>query len=237
MAGKTLIGGTAYTIKGGKVKVNGTNYAIKGGKTLIGGTAKTISFGRLPSAYQEVEYIESTGTQYIDTGAIPTNIYGFRAKMAWTQLSGDKSLSVTQNSNGRWGVGAYGSSWQVGAICSPTGSGNVGSITANKIYNVEYNYNGSLSFIVDGSTVKSSINKGSGTMTNLYIFAFNNSGNTIYQGKLKLYSYTLYNGTTAVRNFVPCYRISDSVVGLYDTVNGVFYTNKGSGTFAKGSNV
>lgn len=188
----------------------------------------------LPSAYQEVTYLESTGTQYINTGIIPTNMYGFKAKMAWTELSGDKSLSVTQNSNGRWGVGAYGSSWQVGAVCSPTGSGNVGSITVNKIYNVEYNYNGNLSFIVDGSTIKSSINKGSGTMTSLYIFAFNNSGSTIYQGKLKLYSYTIYNGTTKVGDFVPCYRKSDNKPGLYDTVNGKFYTNAGSGEFTVG---
>lgn len=47
MAGKTLIGGTAYTIKGGKTKIGGTAYTIKKGKTLIGGTAYTISF--LPS--------------------------------------------------------------------------------------------------------------------------------------------------------------------------------------------
>ena len=28
---------------------------------------------RLPNEYQEVEYIQSTGTQYIDTGVAPTN--------------------------------------------------------------------------------------------------------------------------------------------------------------------
>lgn len=44
MAGKTLINGTAYTVKGGKTKVNGTGYSISKGITLIGGVAKTISF-------------------------------------------------------------------------------------------------------------------------------------------------------------------------------------------------
>lgn len=37
--------------------------------------------GRLPSEYQEVEYIESTGTQYIDTGLTPNGNYSFDIKI------------------------------------------------------------------------------------------------------------------------------------------------------------
>jgi hypothetical protein len=44
-AGKVLIGGTAYDIKGGKTLIGGTAYDIKGGKTLIGGTGYDIGFG------------------------------------------------------------------------------------------------------------------------------------------------------------------------------------------------
>lgn len=43
-AGKTLISGTAYTIKGGKALVGGTAYSIKKGKTLISGTSYNIIF-------------------------------------------------------------------------------------------------------------------------------------------------------------------------------------------------
>ena len=50
MAGKTLIGGTAYDISGGKTLVNGTSYSIAGGKTLVGGTAYDISFLLSPGA-------------------------------------------------------------------------------------------------------------------------------------------------------------------------------------------
>lgn len=38
-------------------------------------------------------------------------------------------------------------------------------------------------------------------------------------------------------NLVPCYRKSDGEIGMYDLVNGVFYTNSGSGTFIKGDDV
>lgn len=41
---KTLINGTAYTVKCGKCLVNGTSYDIKKGRTLIGGTGYDITF-------------------------------------------------------------------------------------------------------------------------------------------------------------------------------------------------
>lgn len=43
-AHKTLINGTAYTVKGGKCMVNGTVYNILKGRTLIGGTGYDITF-------------------------------------------------------------------------------------------------------------------------------------------------------------------------------------------------
>lgn len=45
MAHKTLINGTAYTVKGGRDMIAGTGYAKKQGKTLIDGTEHAISFG------------------------------------------------------------------------------------------------------------------------------------------------------------------------------------------------
>lgn len=43
-AHKTLVGGTAYTVKGGKCMVNGTVYNILKGRTLINGTGYDITF-------------------------------------------------------------------------------------------------------------------------------------------------------------------------------------------------
>lgn len=44
MAHKTLIGGTAYKIKGGRDLIGGTGYAKKSGKVLIDGTVYEIGF-------------------------------------------------------------------------------------------------------------------------------------------------------------------------------------------------
>lgn len=51
-----------------------------------------------------------------------------------------------------------------------------------------------------------------------------------------MYRCKIYSNGTLVRDFIPCYRNSDNVIGLYDTLNNVFYTNVGTGTFTKSSN-
>ena len=38
-------------------------------------------------------------------------------------------------------------------------------------------------------------------------------------------------------DFIPCYRNSDGEIGLYDSINDIFYTNQGTGTFTKGPDV
>ena len=55
--------------------------------------------------------------------------------------------------------------------------------------------------------------------------------------KTKFYNSKIYDNGVLERNFIPCYRKSDGVIGLYDMVYGEFYTNQGSGSFIKGSDV
>lgn len=40
-----------------------------------------------------------------------------------------------------------------------------------------------------------------------------------------------------IRNMIPCYRKSDGEIGMYDTINNIFYTNFGTGSFLKGNDV
>ena len=54
---------------------------------------------------------------------------------------------------------------------------------------------------------------------------------------MKVYRLKLYENNTLVREYVPCYRISDNEIGLYELVNNVFYPNNGTGTFNKGNDI
>lgn len=61
---------------------------------------------------------------------------------------------------------------------------------------------------------------------------FNSTG---FNGKI--YEFKLYDNDILVRNFIPCYRKSDNVAGMYDIVSGKFFTNDGTGSFAVGNNI
>jgi hypothetical protein len=51
--------------------------------------------------------------------------------------------------------------------------------------------------------------------------------------KNRWYYVKIWQWNAQVRDLVPCYRKSDSVIWMYDTVNDVFYTNDWSWTFTK----
>lgn len=61
----------------------------------------------------------------------------------------------------------------------------------------------------------------------MYLFAKNLYGDAkIFDYfNLKVFALKMYKGDTLIRDFVPCYRKFDKVAGLYDLVEGKFYTN------------
>ena len=84
---------------------------------------------------------------------------------------------------------------------------------------------------------------GSGTLTSdntygtIWLFASNYNGGQNGSATCKMYYAKFYYNDVLVRDLVPCYRKADNEIGMYDLVNGVFYTNAGTGTFTKGGDV
>lgn len=64
----------------------------------------------------------------------------------------------------------------------------------------------------------------------LYLFAMNNAGTAGNYCRGKLYACQIYDNGTLVRDYVPCMSDVDGI-GLYDMVNGKFYPNAGTGVF------
>lgn len=195
---------------------------------------------RLPFQYQEVEYIESTGTQYIDTGIIPDQNSGFDVVYltkdstsniinSWGSIFGSRYASLERE----FQLTTYSSnSSYLGTLRFETSSYNAG-ITVNKkmhstLISQVYTNNDDVSFTIGGTFT---------SPQTLTVFALNNNGEIIQHGSLQLYSFKLYNGETVVRDFIPCYRKLDGVIGLFDIIENKFYINSGSGTFKRGGNV
>ena len=54
---------------------------------------------------------------------------------------------------------------------------------------------------------------------------------------VRIYYFKIYDNNNLVRDYVPCYRKDDGVIGLFDLQNLTFYENQGSGIFTKGADV
>jgi len=189
---------------------------------------------RLPSAYQEVEYIQSTGTQYIDTGVNASSDLTISVEIISPDLTRQNGIIYSG------GVG-----WQNQYIQGECDSEPVFHYGNNYYSNIRFASGGSVInftqdrnkiYIGDSTTPTYTFPESTFQTTwHIYLFCYNRSGSKGEYGSHKLSKFTISENDVLVRNFVPCYRKSDSVIGLYDLVNNTFYTNSGSGSFLKGN--
>ena len=180
----------------------------------------------LPDEYQQVDYIESSGTQYIDTGYLMNNNSIFEFKFAPMVESGhifgvsNYARMYVQNNSGR----AY--EYVRSNKFYEYGEYEQGTIHTFKLTPSEY--------IMDGTKRLDVTQTIADCPYNMPIFARNTGKKIVMYSSIKLYYFKVYEGNDIKRDFIPCYRKSDNVVGLYDLVNKVFYTNAGTGAFTYG---
>ena len=192
----------------------------------------------LPSGYTQIEYIQSSGTQYIDTGFKPKGttkiICDFQMVNQGTEQQG--VFGSRPGASGRFTVftGDSTGALQVdydtyGALAEETST--ISGLNLNNRNTIEVNN----SLIINENTVKT-VSAVSFTSTyNLFLFANNNVGTAQLPGSMNLYSFKIYDNETLARDFVPCIVESTGEVGLYDLVGKQFYGNAGTGTFTAGS--
>ena len=186
-------------------------------------------------AVRYVEYIQSSGTQYIDTGFKPNN----NTRIVMEAELTDYSTNTYGNSF--FGVRADGSTNAFVVICGTSAtatwtlmygnnSGNLTLAAAGK-HSIDFNKN---VCTVDGSSVTITAS----TFSSAYsCFLFTDSrlgaANTGNNARMKLYSCKIYDNGTLIRDYAPCLD-ADGVACLYDKVSKGYVYNKGTGTFAAG---
>lgn len=183
----------------------------------------------LPSGYTQVEYIESSGTQYINTGFKANQ--NTRVKMKFTYKSGD----VVFGAYDAGGSNAYALQAVSGKWYTYHGNSNATSsiaVTAGNTYEVDMNKN---TTYIDGALARTAnVNTFAGSYPILLSCLYNGTSGAGVYTSLRIYYCQIYDNGTLVRDYVPC-KNSSGTVGLYDIKNGKFYTNAGSGTFTAGA--
>lgn len=197
------------------------------------------SSSRLPSEFQEVEYIESTGTQYIDTLLNVSSGMRFVSDFKFTNAGTTHYNPIigTQNTSSPWSD-CFIRYAKMDYAFEYSAYANRVPVDIGTKYNVDYTYTPTkMEFRLDG-VLKDQKTLSNATISNysMYLMGVHNGGST-HSSFVALYTAKFYVNGELVRDFIPCYRKSDNEIGLYDIVNNQFYTNQGSGTFIKGADV
>ena len=210
-----------------------------------------LQLGKLPSAYQRLEYITQANKAYIDTGVIPSNhtaiFYDFmliNAKVGSDILNSPFGWSAENNwtAERSFGVGignkpyeyrvGYGSGqhhyidkneslWGVGDMKGT-------SWKLKQRYNISLNANHD--FCINGEKILSL--DGTKEFVGLGTIKFNK--NTKSYNIINVYSLIITYDGKPVRNFIPAKRKSDGVIGMYDLVGRKFYTSPNGVAFMGG---
>lgn len=238
--GGIKFGGITYGLSGsGLVKLPGVLCPLTSSLMKHGGVLKSLFVGvpvsRLPNGYTEVEYIQSTGTQYIDTGFCPDQDTRAVVDMEIPAKSKDQALFGTRKaiSTNAFYVLAWANNDGYQTAYSNNEYALINGINSVGRHVFDRNKE---SLYVDGVAISTQTYMNFTTTYSFYLFTINNAGSTFissYPAACKLYSCKIYDNGTLARDFIPCTN-SSGVTGLYDLVNGAFYSNAGTGVFTAG---
>lgn len=170
------------------------------------GETHTAQLG-LPSGYERLVYIQSSGTQHIDTGV-----------QLSTNLSAEIDFQAVATTNDTWFFSVLNVAslvgWRAGFV---HGAFYLVDFTASQASSPTSRT------IFSGQSTKS-------YALNIYLFAENRDGSAYGKCSGKMYRCKIYDNGIKVRDFVPCINASGEV-GLYDLVGKQFYGNAGTGIF------
>ena len=202
---------------------------IKRGKEITYKLPESIRQG-----YQELEYIESTGTQYIKTGLTNRKYYLHRLEIGFNNKSESGMICGATPSRAYFVL-------QEGTNCYTNTGGQTqgeGKVQVNTYYN--YVFDGQSNHqqcYLNGELANETTYQYDNVVTSIELYIFCRFGGTGAENfkSTKIYYFKIYDeNRVLIRDYVPAKRKSDNAIGLYDMVNETFFTNAGTGTFSYG---
>lgn len=178
----------------------------------------------LPSGYTKLEYIESTGTQYISTGITPTE----NTKVV-IEFNSSTSSGVVFGQDSGYKVNAF--MFAMTVVVFDSTKKDI-SISANAKHTVQV---APKAFKVDnGSSQYIYANKVNAAYP-MFLFGNNRKGKFSDGVAMKLYSFKVYENDVLIADYIPCKQ--GNAVGLYDDVAGAMNLPLGTGDFTAGPSI
>ena len=191
----------------------------------------------IPAEYTELQYIESTGTQWINTDFIPDSNTRIKTKLKFnSDTNGRGSCFGSSLGGNNSGMECF--MWGNGTLffcCYGTSCDNAVWANMNDIIEIDWNKN-VLSYKVNNGNI-TNYTFPVQTFTTAYkmaLFALSRGYELSATSLVTIYFFQIYDNGTLARQFIPVRRNSDNVVGMWDTVSQTFFTNAGTGSFTAG---
>ena len=202
----------------------------------------------IPAGYAKVAFLESSGTQYIDTGVVTDGTYTIAARMQLLSSNKDVWGRRSNSGNAEGNAQPYGN--------SVLNTYDTTKVVINYVWR-GYNRNspfdlkqthdyvvteGQKAFIVDGvSQTISGLNQWTVKSTNLdgishFLFWSNKSNDAarLEKASASIYSFRMQDGSgSTVLDLIPVINTA-GIPGMYDKVSKQFFENVGTGQFRVG---
>ena len=202
----------------------------------------------LPLGYTAVEYIEGTGTQWIDTDIGSDENTGMYLEAALTEV-----LQNPPDNGGKNFLGVVGNNFLIGygnnndlqdfRFSRKKGIGvtldyNFATPLDTNKHTFQNNYLNNHKFVLDEESVDAPDAEFKNTR-GMAIFRtiFGTTGYYNAPIKAKIYRLKISQDTDIIVDIYPAKRDSDGVVGMYDIIQDKFYTNSGTGEFIAGNGI
>lgn len=177
-----------------------------------------------------VDYIQSSGTQYIDTGFIPNQNTRIVIDFQYTKNDKGYRLIGSEHSAGtqqfRFGTSG-GTSWLAGYGSS--GRTTYGTCDTDR-HTLDFNKN---IVSLDDSVILEFEEQTFVAFDTAYVFSIN-SNSIADLAHARVFSCKIYDGDTLMRDFKPCQEGVDGTYCLYDAISKKYYHNYGTGAFTGG---
>ena len=184
-------------------------------------------FDKDGNGYVEVEYLESTGKEYINTEYYVKSNTRVEMNMQLIYTNKDQKFLGSYGGSGLC-LGTFGSKWRFGG---GTWNNNQGTVTLDKTYiTIEGNtftFNDQVYTLVGTNRISNN------TSFPLLVFAIAYGGGVYQKDSIKLYDLKLYDNDNLVRDYIPVIDSSEKPC-LFDKVDNKCYYNQGTGEFLYG---
>lgn len=186
--------------------------------------------------YQEVEYIANTGSSWINPNVAPAVNFSAKLHMAAQDGNAEALFGINLEGSGQFRTEIFTNNNHYALYSIPSASTKEinHAVTFNELVDMTYSQNSnSVSLTIYDITVTNSCSVLARQSCSFFRF----KGSSTYYQKGRMNHAEIYNDGVLVRDMWSCYRLRDSVAGMWDKVSQTFFTNAGSGTFTVGGDV